>query len=69
VKGVAVDPARLAMPVFEAGATRDRIVPPDARPIVAGALRVEVEAGHVGMIVGRARHRLWEPLSNFLGGD
>ncbi|WP_448586835.1 alpha/beta hydrolase [Thermaurantiacus sp.] len=59
----------LSLPVLEAGATRDRIVPAAARPVIPGARRIEVAAGHVGMIVGRARHALWEPLGKALAAD
>lgn len=44
---------------------RDRLVPPPA--VARLARHLEVDAGHVGMIVGsRARALLWEPLAAFL---
>lgn len=55
------DPATLPCPVLNFVSTRDRIVPAAAAPDVG--TRVDVDAGHVGMVVGsRARALLWEPL-------
>lgn len=64
VRGVAIRPDALACPVLETGAARDRLVPTAARPAIGD--RLTVDAGHVGMITGRRRHQLWEPLSTFL---
>jgi polyhydroxyalkanoate synthase len=67
VRGEPIRPERLAAPIFDAGATRDRIVPPDARLRRDGLTRFDVASGHVGMVVGStARTSLWEPLSNWL---
>lgn len=56
------------VPVLNIVARRDRLVPP-ASALRAGT-RLDLDAGHVGMIVGsRAREQLWEPLAQFLRGD
>lgn len=58
--------ARLPCPVLNLVSTRDRIVPAAAAPAIGK--RVDVDAGHVGMIVGsRARALVWEPLRDWLG--
>jgi polyhydroxyalkanoate synthase len=67
VGGQRIAPARVAAPILDIGATRDRIVPPDARLRLDGSERRDVASGHVGMVVGRgAQESLWEPLSNWL---
>lgn len=67
VSGEWISPERLSAPILDFGATRDRIVPPEARIRLAGADRRDVASGHVGMVVGGgARESLWEPLSNWL---
>ena len=67
VGGLPVRPEALSCPILDIGATRDRIVPKSARLRRAGVIRADVEAGHVGMVVGNtARTGLWEPLSNWL---
>ena len=59
------DPAALACPLLNLVSTRDRIVPAGAAPQVGE--RLDIDAGHVGMIVGsRARALLWEPLRDWL---
>ncbi len=59
------DARRVAGPVLNLVSTRDRIVPAAAAPAVGE--RVEIDAGHVGMIVGsRARALVWEPLRDWL---
>ncbi len=59
------DPATLPCPVLNFVSTRDRIVPAAAAPNVGR--RVDIDAGHVGMIVGsRARALLWEPLCDWV---
>lgn len=68
IAGRDVDPAAWRVPILNVVAARDRLVPP------ASALRVgtrlDLDAGHVGMIVGgRGRTLLWEPLAHFLRGD
>ncbi len=65
VAGRPVRPGALSIPVLEIGASRDRLVPEAARPRCPSATTITVDAGHVGMVVGRARHRLWDALSNF----
>lgn len=65
VGGIPVRPEALSMPVLDVGATRDRLVPPAARLRGPGVQRITAEAGHVGLVVGRGRHALWRPLSNF----
>jgi polyhydroxyalkanoate synthase len=70
VGGVRIDPGALEAPIFDAGATRDRIVPREARIRGAGVTRIDVGSGHVGMVVGRsAAEGLWQPLSNWLRQD
>lgn len=67
VGGEAIAPERIGAPLLDAGATRDRIVPPEARIRRAGAARLDVPSGHVGMVVGSgAAETLWQPLSNWL---
>jgi polyhydroxyalkanoate synthase len=64
-----ISPEAIRAPVLDFGATRDRIVPPDARIRIGRADRRDVASGHVGMVVGgHARESLWEPLSNWLHG-
>jgi len=71
VAGLAVDPARLALPAFVAVPMRDRIVPPaSARPLaraIAGAVLHTPAAGHIGMVAGsNAEAALWRPLGDWL---
>jgi polyhydroxyalkanoate synthase len=67
VRGETISPARIVAPILDAGATRDRIVPPSARLRRADVTRLDVASGHVGMVVGSgAMQSLWEPLSNWL---
>jgi len=54
---------RLAVPALHLTADHDRIAPAATAP--AGD-RVAIPSGHVGMIVGSARHRLHDALANFL---
>lgn len=69
VGGQPISPQALRAPLLDIGALRDRIVPPAARVRGTGIVRVDVLAGHVGMVVGSgARSALWEPLSNWLHG-
>ena len=59
------DARTLTCPTLNLVSTRDRIVPAAAAPEVGA--RVDVDAGHVGMIVGsRARNLVWEPLRDWL---
>ena len=60
-----VTPEALAMPILNLVSTRDRIVPAEAAP--SAGRHIDVDAGHVGMIVGsKARPLVWEPLRDFL---
>ncbi|MFN3371264.1 MAG: alpha/beta hydrolase [Sphingomonadaceae bacterium] len=69
VGGEAIRPDAIRAALFEAGATRDRIVPQAARLRRPVDARIDVPSGHVGMVVGGgARAGLWEPLSNWLHG-
>jgi polyhydroxyalkanoate synthase subunit PhaC len=54
--------------ILDVVAMRDRIVPPAAALSLPGeAHRLEIDGGHVGMVVGgRARELLWEPLAQWL---
>jgi polyhydroxyalkanoate synthase len=54
---------RLAVPALHLTAERDLIAPPET---AASGEVVAVASGHVGMIVGSARHRLHEALKRFL---
>lgn len=65
IDGVRVDPAALPCPVLNIVSATDRIVPAAAAPD-AGE-RIDLAAGHVGMMVGgRARGLLYEPLTRWL---
>lgn len=65
VDGRAVDPAALACPVFDIASTRDRIVPAASAARIGD--RLELDLGHVGMIVGgKGRAALWQPLARWL---
>jgi polyhydroxyalkanoate synthase len=76
VGGATVQAEALGVPVFDVVAMMDRIVPPEAALSsgdgagdagLDGVTRLDVPAGHVGMIVGaRAERLLWEPLANWL---
>lgn len=60
-----IDPATLACPLLTIASTVDRIVP--HATAVPGGERIDLDLGHVGMIVGsRARAALWEPLARWL---
>jgi polyhydroxyalkanoate synthase len=54
---------QLAVPALHLTAERDLIAPPQT---VASGQAVAIPSGHVGMIVGSARHRLHEELKAFL---
>lgn len=68
VGGSAVRLEALGVPILDVVATRDRLVP--AASALGLGERLEVDGGHVGMVVGsRGRQRLWEPLARFLRCD
>jgi len=50
-------------PTLHCTASRDHITPAESAPEGAG---IEITAGHVGMVVGRARNQLHEALHDFL---
>ncbi|WP_439532317.1 alpha/beta hydrolase [Polymorphobacter sp.] len=58
----------LTMPILDVVAMQDRIVPAAAALSTSGpGTRLEIAAGHVGMIVGRnAADRLYRPLTDWL---
>jgi polyhydroxyalkanoate synthase len=65
VAGRIVEPAALACPILNLVSRTDRIVP--AASAAAVGERLELEQGHVGMIVGgKAREAMWQPLSDWL---
>lgn len=67
VGGMPVRPEALGIPILDVVALRDRLVPP-ASALGLGT-RLEIDGGHVGMVVGRrGREHLWEPLARFLAG-
>lgn len=67
VRGERIAPDRIAAPILDFGALKDRIVPPEARLRGNGVDSRDVNSGHVGMVVGSgAPQALWEPLSNWL---
>lgn len=69
VAGRPIRPEAIEAPLLDAGATRDRIVPAEARLRRPVDRRIDIASGHVGMVVGSgARKGLWEPLSNWLDG-
>ncbi len=65
-----VDATAITAPILDVIAGADRIVPPQAAVSALGiGTALQLDAGHVGMVVGRrARSLLWEPLADFLGG-
>lgn len=70
VGGQRIDAAALGLPILDIIAGRDRIVPPAAALTTNGpGTPLVLDAGHVGMVVGRrAPAMLWAPLAAFLGG-
>ena len=67
VAGTTIDPAALPCPAIEFVSRTDRIVP--AATAIDLADRRDLDAGHVGMVVGgRARAQLWEPLAGWCSG-
>ncbi len=59
------------VPLLDVVALADRIVPPAAAATAPGdARRLELPAGHVGMVVGgRAPQLLWAPLADWLAAQ
>ena len=64
VAGRIIDPFSLSCPTLEITSTSDRIVP--AATAAGFNHRVEMSAGHVGMIVGRSRDRLRTVLADWI---
>lgn len=65
VAGQTITPEALPCPAIEFVSRTDRIVP--AATAIGLPDRRDLDAGHVGMIVGgRARAQLWEPLGDWL---
>ncbi len=65
VGGHKIDPAALGVPLLNIVSTVDRIVP--VATATAAGERVELDLGHVGMIVGsRAQQALWQRLDAWL---
>lgn len=64
VGGRAIDPAALPCPAIEFVSLSDRIVP--AATAIGLAERRDLRSGHVGMVVGRGRGALIEPLAAWL---
>jgi polyhydroxyalkanoate synthase len=65
VGGQIIDPASLDCPTLNLVSRSDRIVP--AASAAAVGERLDLDQGHVGMIVGgKARETLWHPLSDWL---
>ncbi len=65
VGGRTIDPAALSCPLLDIVSLSDRIVP--ATTSTGLSDRLELGAGHVGMVVGgRAREQLWQPLAAWL---
>jgi polyhydroxyalkanoate synthase subunit PhaC len=71
VGGTAIDAGALSLPILDVIAGRDRIVPPATALSTAGpGTPLVLDAGHVGMVVGRrAPEQLWGPLARWLGED
>jgi polyhydroxyalkanoate synthase len=66
-----IDASTLSLPVLDVIAGRDRIVPPATALTTAGpGTPLVLDAGHVGMVVGRrAPAQLWGPLAAWLRAD
>ena len=62
-----VNPAAITAPILDVIAGTDRIVPPQAAVSTLGiGTALRLDAGHVGMVVGRrAPQMLWEPLAKW----
>ncbi len=68
IAGQPIDAAALTTPILDIIAGRDHIVPPGAALSTNGpGTPLRLDAGHVGMVVGRrAPDLLWAPLAAFL---
>ncbi|HEX2859298.1 MAG TPA: alpha/beta fold hydrolase [Alphaproteobacteria bacterium] len=71
IQGKRINPAELPIPLWVAVGQRDNLVPPGcALPLIAqgrGAQVVMVDAGHVGLVVGRqAAEKIYTPLAAWL---
>ena len=71
VCGTTIDPAAIAAPALVVIPSQDRIVPPASAAALADRLPAAekrvLNAGHIGMIVGRrAQTALWSPLADWL---
>jgi polyhydroxyalkanoate synthase len=64
-----VDAAAITAPIMDVIAGADRIVPPGAAvSTLSIGTPLRLDAGHVGMVVGRrAPQLLWQPLAEFMG--
>lgn len=71
VGGTAINASTLSLPILDVIAGRDRIVPPASALTTAGpGTPLVLDAGHVGMVVGRrAPEQLWGPLAGWLATD
>ncbi len=69
IAGQRIDAAAITCPILDVIAVRDRIVPAAAALTTNGpGTALRVDAGHVGMVVGRrAPAMLWHPLAQWLG--
>lgn len=70
IDGAAVTPGAVDLPSLAVIPRLDRIVPPASAAALADALagaeRLELEAGHIGMVVGRGGEELlWQPLARW----
>ena len=70
IDGAAVTPGAVDLPSLAVIPRQDRIVPPASAAALADALpqceRLELEAGHIGMVVGREGEKLlWQPLARW----
>ncbi|RJF85549.1 alpha/beta fold hydrolase [Sphingomonas cavernae] len=65
VGGKQILPETITCPVLDIVSLRDKIVP--AATATGLADRIELDAGHVGMVIGRsAQQTLWQPLARWL---
>lgn len=64
VGGETIEPSKLELPILNIVSSSDRIVP-KATAMEVGE-RLELAQGHVGMVVGSARDRLWSALAAWL---